>query len=177
MDITTTRKALKLGYQYHLHTSSQHYLYCRYIRLLNETEIFITSSPSPNQCLPIPPYVTYDQLALLCALEAPGSSNKWNWRSFLLIWQESFSVLNKGSLYQPGFPAVLLLTPEHTLRPSGGFPTSSNLFHHRLLNLQGLEWEGKDRMECQSRGLPFPYSILPALVTHFWLAVDPIRGP
>ena len=44
-----------------------------------------------------------------------------------------FSVLSKGSLYHPGFLAVLFLTPEHTSRLCwgvGGFPTSRNSSHH-----------------------------------------------
>lgn len=72
MDLTTTRKLLKLGYQYHL-TLLEYYLYCCFIRLLMKQKYLLPASLPHNQCLP---YVTSDQLACLCVLEAPGSSSK-----------------------------------------------------------------------------------------------------
>lgn len=165
MDLTTTRKLLKLGYQYHL-TLLEYYLYCCFIRLLMKQKYLLLASLPHNQCLP---YVTSDQLACLCVwkrqaavVNETGSLSFSSGRSPFLSWIRN--------LLPPWIPSSTALDPwAHT--QTQGLP------HHPLLTSQGLEWEGRGRMECQSRGLPFPYSILPSSVTHFWVAVDPIRGP
>lgn len=78
-----------------------------------------------------------------------------------------FSLLNKGSLYPRGFPAVLLLMPEHPPRMYRGFPTSANAVHHPLPPLQGREREARqDGVPAKRVTLPLlhpPFSCHPFL--------------
>ena len=142
-----------------------------FYQVTNETEMFITSSLSPNQCLSIPYMRPTTNWHFFVPWKRQAAVTDEIGSLFFSSGRSLFSVLSKGSLYHPGFLAVLFLTPEHTSRPCwgvGGFPTSRNSFHHPLLTLQGLEvGQQGGRMECQSRGLPFPYSILSSPVTHF----------
>lgn len=137
-------------------------------QVTNQAEILIATCLSPNQCLPVPPTCDIGPMVLLWAPEAPGSHTECNWRSLLLLWQQSFSVLNKGSVsYQDSQP-VLLSIPVQRLRPCGGFPTSSiQLLSQPSAHPSRPGVGGRGRTDCQSRGLLFLCSIFPSPVTDF----------
>lgn len=95
--------------------------------------MFITSSLSPNQCLSIPYMRPTTNWHCFVPWKHQAAGTDEISSLFFSSGRSFFSVLSKGSLYHPGFLAVLFLTPEHTSRLCwgvGGFPTSRNSSHH-----------------------------------------------
>ena len=140
--------------------------------------MFITSSLSPNQCLSIPYMRPVTNWHFFVPWKQQAAVTDEIGSLFFSSGRSLFSVLSKGSLYHPGFLAVLFLTPEHTSRPCWGvegFPTSRNSFHHPSSLFKAWRWgRGEAGWSASQEDYPSP---TPSSLLLSPISVDPIRGP